>query len=74
MRKKFFGASVLAIVLLALSGSGIPRTYSAASTLATDPCQKTCELELSYCASGGIDPFGRCWGQYMKCHNQCKGR
>jgi len=72
MRKKFAFASIFALLLVLLSGSGARSTYSATATLATDPCQRSCELALSECASGGGNPFGYCWGQYLRCHNQCK--
>jgi len=71
MRKKFFSVSILAFILLVLSGSGARTTYSA-SALVTDPCQKACELEFTECATSGGAPFGYCWGQYLKCHNQCR--
>ena len=72
MRKTFASASILAVILLVLSGSGAPRTYSAPSALVTNPCQRACEVALTECATSGGAPFGYCWGQYLKCHNQCK--
>ena len=71
MRKKFFSASILAVILLVLSGSGVRSTYSAASMIAPDACQSACVDEMSACIASG-QPQKRCLGQYHQCNNQCR--
>lgn len=69
MRKKFVSASILAVILLVLSGSGVRSTYSAPKTVT--PCQAACETQMYFCIASGR-PSGRCLGQYHACHNKCK--
>jgi hypothetical protein len=70
MRKKFALASILAVLLLVLSGSGARSTYSAA-TMPPDACGSACVEQLYQCIASG-QPQGRCLGQYHKCFGQCK--
>ena len=72
MRKKFVSASILAVVLLVLSGSGVRSTYSAASTTVTsDACVSECVDQLYACLASG-QGRGRCHGNYHSCENKCK--
>jgi len=71
MRKKFVGASVLAVVLLVLSGSSVHSTYSATTTVTPFGCHEACVYQLNVCMGSG-QPRGRCLGQYHSCNNKCK--
>ena len=72
MKKKFASASILAVILLVLSGSGVRSTYSATSvTIVSDACKSACVDQLYACLGSGQNR-GRCLGQYHSCENKCK--